>query len=83
MWDSPLLIFPQRSLNIVTTTKMASLKTYSIHGRGLKLNTKEDIEPYLKDLRALKDVEEIHIGGKGRCVPKNNVISCSMIHILN
>lgn len=36
---------------------------YSLHGRGLKLDTKADIEPYLKELQALGHVEEIHIGG--------------------
>ena len=43
---------------------MSGSKVYSIHGRGLKLDSKEDIEPYLKELQALTNVEEIHIGGE-------------------
>jgi hypothetical protein len=63
-WVATLEKIERRSRNINTATSMSSLKSYSIHGRGLKLDSKEDIEPYLKDLRALKDVEEVHIGGK-------------------
>ncbi|KAG8820088.1 hypothetical protein FRC17_010256 [Serendipita sp. 399] len=42
---------------------MSTTKVYSIHGKGLKLNTREDIEPYLAELKGIPDVEEIHIGG--------------------
>ncbi|PVF92848.1 putative ran GTPase activating protein 1 [Serendipita vermifera] len=42
---------------------MSNTKIFSIHGLGLKLSTKEDIEPHLAKLRTLPDVEEIHIGG--------------------
>ncbi|KAI5121158.1 hypothetical protein M0805_007155 [Coniferiporia weirii] len=42
---------------------MASPRSFSIHGRGLKLNTRADIEPHLETLRATKDVEEVHFGG--------------------
>ncbi|KAG8815444.1 hypothetical protein FRC19_001028 [Serendipita sp. 401] len=42
---------------------MSTTKVYSLHGKGLKLNTKEDIEPYLSELKGIPDVEEIHIGG--------------------
>jgi Ran GTPase-activating protein 1 len=52
---------------------MSGLKVYSIHGRGLKLDSKEDIEPYLKELQALTNVEEIHIGGK--CANRNAKIT--------
>lgn len=41
---------------------MASTSTLSLHGRGLKLNDREDIEPYLKDIDATL-LEEIHLGG--------------------
>lgn len=34
----------------------------SLHGKGLKLNTREDILPYLKDIDATL-LEEIHLGG--------------------
>jgi hypothetical protein len=42
---------------------MSNPKVFSIHGLGLKLSTKEDIEPHISLLRAQPDVEEIHIGG--------------------
>lgn len=48
---------------IIKVCSMSGSKVYSIHGRGLKLDTKEDIEPYLKELQSLGHVEEIHIGG--------------------
>ncbi|QRV83124.1 Ran GTPase-activating protein [Ceratobasidium sp. AG-Ba] len=38
-------------------------RVFTIHGKGLKLTTREDIEPHLKELRAIKDLEEIHFGG--------------------
>ncbi|CAG7852221.1 SubName: Full=Probable ran GTPase activating protein 1 {ECO:0000313/EMBL:CCA67638.1} [Serendipita indica DSM 11827] len=42
---------------------MSSKKVFSLQGKGLKLTTKEDIEPHLKELRSMPEVEEIHIGG--------------------
>ncbi|TFY54523.1 hypothetical protein EVJ58_g8811 [Rhodofomes roseus] len=36
-------------------------KIFSLHGRGLKLNTRADIEPHLKDVPTT--IEEIHLGG--------------------
>ena len=41
----------------------SSSHSFSIHGKGLKLNTRADIDPYLKQLREMKDVEEVHFGG--------------------
>ena len=40
----------------------STLKVLSLHGKGLKLNTREDITPYLKDIDATL-LEEIHLGG--------------------
>ncbi|KAF9046081.1 hypothetical protein BJ165DRAFT_1345554 [Panaeolus papilionaceus] len=37
-------------------------KIFSLHGKSLKLDSREDIEPYLKDVDP-KTVEEIHFGG--------------------
>lgn len=36
-------------------------KIFSLQGRGLKLNTRADIEPHLKDVPTT--IEEIHLGG--------------------
>lgn len=37
---------------------------YSIEGLGLKLNTREDIEPYLKQIEpTISQLEEIHFCG--------------------
>ena len=38
-------------------------RVFSIRGQGLKLDTKADIEPHLKTLRGMKDVEEVHFSG--------------------
>lgn len=38
-------------------------KVFSILGKNLKANTKADLEPYLSELAALTDVEEVHFGG--------------------
>lgn len=41
---------------------MSSSKVFSILGKNLKANTAADLEPYLSELRALEDVEEVHFG---------------------
>lgn len=40
----------------------STVKSLSLHGKGLKLNTREDIVPYLQDIDATL-LEEIHLGG--------------------
>ena len=40
----------------------STIRNLSLHGKGLKLNTREDIDPYLKDVDATL-LEEIHLGG--------------------
>ena len=42
---------------------MAS-RSFSMHGKGIKFETRESIEPYLKEIRSIPGgVEEIHLGG--------------------
>jgi Ran GTPase-activating protein 1 len=41
---------------------MASSTIFTLHGKGLKLDTRADIEPYLKDVDPTI-IEEIHFGG--------------------
>lgn len=37
---------------------------FSIHGKGLKLTSRQDAEPYVAALREMEDqVREIHLGG--------------------
>lgn len=38
-------------------------KIYTLPGKGLKLNTREDFAPYAKEIEAIQDLEEIHVGG--------------------
>ncbi|KAJ1726730.1 Ran GAP Rna1, partial [Coemansia biformis] len=38
-------------------------RIYSLEGRGLKLTTAEDIAPYLVELRAFADLEELRLNG--------------------
>ncbi|KAL2271266.1 hypothetical protein VTJ83DRAFT_637 [Remersonia thermophila] len=40
-----------------------STKIFSLEGRGLKLDTAEDLEAHIADLRAMDDVEEVHMLG--------------------
>jgi Ran GTPase-activating protein 1 len=40
----------------------STTKKFSLHGKGLKLDTRADIEPYLKDVDPTI-IEEIHFGG--------------------
>jgi len=44
---------------MASTSKLTNL---SLHGKGLKLDTRADIEPYLKDVDP-SIIEEIHLGG--------------------
>jgi hypothetical protein len=41
----------------------SSNQIFSLEGKGLKLDTAEDIEPYIKELRAMEDVEEVRLLG--------------------
>ncbi|KAI0815663.1 hypothetical protein GGR55DRAFT_629701 [Xylaria sp. FL0064] len=38
-------------------------KVFSLEGKGLKLNTAEDLEPHIGPLREMQDVEEVHVLG--------------------
>ncbi|KAJ2781625.1 Ran GAP Rna1 [Coemansia javaensis] len=38
-------------------------RIYSLEGRGLKLTTTEDVEPYLSELRAFENLEELRLNG--------------------
>ncbi|WWC62561.1 uncharacterized protein I303_105157 [Kwoniella dejecticola CBS 10117] len=38
------------------------VKSFSILGKNLKANTAEDLQPYLSELEAMDDVEEVHFG---------------------
>jgi len=42
---------------------MSSAKVFSLEGRGLRLNTAADVEPYIKALGDNNEVEEIRLGG--------------------
>lgn len=41
----------------------SSTKIFSLEGRGLKLDTAEDLEAHITDLRAMDDIEEVRILG--------------------
>ncbi|CAE6441381.1 unnamed protein product [Rhizoctonia solani] len=38
-------------------------RVFTVHGKGLTLSTREEIEPYIKQMREIKDLEEVHFGG--------------------
>lgn len=41
----------------------ASTKVFSLEGKGLKLDTAEDLEAHIGPLRAMDDVEEVRLLG--------------------
>lgn len=65
-------------------------KSFSILGKNLKANTAADLEPFLSELKAMEDVEEVHFGGNSLGVEaceaiaavlkekKSLKVSCSM-----
>lgn len=42
---------------------VAVKNVFSLEGRGLKLNTAEDIKPHIESLKANEDVEEVWFNG--------------------
>jgi Ran GTPase-activating protein 1 len=38
-------------------------KVFSLEGKGLKLDTATDVEPHIKPLREMEDVEEVRLQG--------------------
>lgn len=61
-------------------TNMAILeKVFSLEGKGLKLDTAEDLEPHIAELEAMDDVEEVRILGNtlgvGACKRLGEVLS--------
>ena len=43
--------------------KISQPRVFSIKGKGLKLNTRADIEPHLAELKAVPEVEKVEFGG--------------------
>lgn len=42
---------------------MATSKIFSLEGKGLKLDAAADVEPHIKSLREMTDVEEVRLLG--------------------
>ena len=42
---------------------MPELNTFSLEGKGLKLDTAADIEPHIQELKANDNVEEVRLLG--------------------
>jgi Ran GTPase-activating protein 1 len=42
---------------------MATTKIFSLEGKSLKLDTAADVEPHIKSLREMQDVEEVRLLG--------------------
>lgn len=51
---------------------------YSLEGKNLKLTSREDIEPYIAEINAIQDLQEIHLGGNtlgvGACQALGDVL---------
>lgn len=41
----------------------SNLYSYSLPGKALRLDTKDDIQPYLDEISKLEELQEIHVGG--------------------
>ena len=54
---------------------MAALKLFTLEGKGLKLNTGDDIEPHIKDLNDSNDYEEIRLQGNTIGVDASKALS--------
>ena len=54
-------------------------KVFSLDGQGLKMTTAEDLEPHIKELREMEDVDEVKITGNtlgiGACKLLGEVLS--------
>ena len=42
---------------------VASLQVFSLEGKGLRLDSAQDIEPHIQPLKDNADVEEVHLQG--------------------
>ena len=62
LWTTLLTKFNWLSLLIGVMATDIKPKILSLHGRGLKLDSRGDIEPYIKDVDP-RTLEEIHFGG--------------------
>lgn len=47
----------------MATTSEFTSKSFSVANKNLKLNSKDDIDPILKDLNKQLDVEDVHFSG--------------------
>jgi len=71
---------PSRTLAVANTSQMApSTKVFSLEAKSLKLDTAADLEPYIVELRAVDDVEEVRLLGNtlgiGACKLLGEVLS--------
>jgi len=58
---------------------MSSARVFSLEGKGLKLDTAEDMENHVQPLREMEDVEEVRILGNtlgiGACKLLGEILS--------
>jgi len=50
-------------LTLLKSATMAQPKVFSLEGKGLKLDTKADVEAHIKPLREMEDVTEVRLLG--------------------
>jgi len=50
-------------ITLIFANMAPNTKIFSLEGKGLKLDTKEDVEVHIKNLREMQDVEEIRLLG--------------------
>lgn len=72
-------------------TSSSESRSYSLHGRNLKLTTRQEAQPFVDELDQVQDLEEIHLGGNtlgieacqafGEVLSKKKTLKVSHIHL--
>ncbi|CAK9439042.1 uncharacterized protein LODBEIA_P32660 [Lodderomyces beijingensis] len=58
---------------------VAPESTYSVAGKQIKFNTAKDIEPYLRELNALKDVKKVDFSGNTIGIEASKALSEALV----
>ena len=61
--------------------KIGQPRVFSIKGKGLKLNTRADIDPHLTELKAMPDVERVEFGGNTLGVEASEALAEVLVNL--
>jgi hypothetical protein len=72
-------VFPAKKSRIKTKERNSIMTTvFSLEGKTLKLNTAEDVAPYVKELDAIENLEEIRLSGNTLGVEASKAIAAAL-----